>query len=88
MSLVYKDNTLSSVLIEFQELEVLKFTFTGVVNSNQSVRDFHTSSTESWFIFMKDRFVLSMFRPEHSDQNIDKTNLSFTRWNQRTQPFS
>ena len=53
MSLVYKDNTLSSVLIEFQELEVLKFAFIDVVNSNQSVRDFHTSSTESWFIFSK-----------------------------------
>ena len=26
-------------------------------------------------------------RPEHSDRNVGKTNLSFTRWNQRTQPF-
>ena len=25
---------------------------------------------------------------EHSDRNVGKTNLSFTRWNQRTQPFS
>ena len=25
---------------------------------------------------------------EYSDRNVGKTNLSFTRWNQRTQPFS
>ena len=27
-------------------------------------------------------------RSEYSDRNAGKTNLSFTRWNQRTQPFS
>ena len=27
-------------------------------------------------------------RSEYSDRNVGKTNLSFTRWNQRTQPFS
>ena len=37
---------------------------------------------------MKDRFVLPTFRSEYSDRNIGKTNLSVTRWNQRTQPFS
>ena len=48
---------------------------------------------------VKNRFALPTFRSEcsdllqgkdwseHSDQNVGKTNLSFTRWNQRTQPF-
>ena len=37
---------------------------------------------------VKDRFVLPTFWSEYSDQNVGKTNLSFTRWNPRTQPFS
>ena len=41
-----------------------------------------------WFQRVKDRFVWPAFRSEYSDRNAGKTNLSFTRWNQRTQPFS
>ena len=41
-----------------------------------------------WFQCVKDRFVLPMFRSEYSDRNVGKTNLPFTHWNQRTQPFS
>ena len=29
-----------------------------------------------------------MRKSEYSDRNVGKTNLSFIRWNQRTQPFS
>ena len=51
----------------------------------------HEKGWVLWFQRVKDRFVLPTFRSECSecsDRNVGKTNLSFTRWNQRTQPFS
>ena len=59
----------------------------------------HEKSWVLWFQHVKDGFVLPMFRSEYSDifalkkvrvcdWNVSRTNLSFTHWNQRTQPCS
>ena len=68
---------------------------TGRVSNRRPVAPTDSSNDSTWWdarLYNDKCLILASSSPwrrsEHSDRNVGKTNLSFTRWNQRTQPFS